>query len=47
MKTSKRREDCESISLDDQNKKCIYINEIDKCIETELFTTCEEYKGTD
>ena len=30
METSKRREDCESISLDDQNKKCIYINEIDK-----------------
>lgn len=47
LKTSKRREGCESVILDDPNKKCIYINETDKCIETEFFSTCEEYKGLD
>ncbi len=47
LEISKTREGCESVILGDSNKKCIYINEIDKCIETELFSTCEEYKGTD
>ena len=47
MVTSKTRGVCESIILDDSNKKCIYINEIDKCMETELFSTCEGYKGID
>jgi len=47
MEISKTRGVCESIILDDSNKKCIYINEIDKCMETELFSTCEGYKGID
>jgi len=33
--------------LSDPNKKCIYIEEIDKCIETDLYSSCEEYKGSD
>ena len=47
MITSKSRRVCESIILDDSSKKCIYINEIDKCIQTELFSTCDGYKGID
>ena len=47
FQTSKARKGCESISLADSSKKCIYINEIDKCMQTDIFSTCEEYKGID
>ena len=42
-----RSGDCEKNILSDPNKKCIYIEEIDKCIETDLYSSCEEYKGSD
>lgn len=41
---SKTRDHCEDISLSDPNKKCLYIREIDKCIESNIYETCEEYK---
>ena len=43
----KTREVCEGINLTDENKKCIYIREIDKCMESEIYKTCDGYKGTD
>lgn len=44
---SKTRNHCEDISLSDPNKKCLYIREIDKCIESNIYETCEEYKESD
>ncbi len=44
---SNLRSDCESIKLSDENKKCIYIRETDNCIETEIYTACGQYNGTD
>ena len=44
---SKTRTGCEKIILADSTKKCTYIEEVDKCVETDLYSTCEDYKGTD
>ena len=44
---SKTRRACEGIKLSDENKQCIYIREIDQCVESEIYKTCEDYKGTD
>jgi len=44
---SKTRTGCEEIILADSTKKCTYIEEVDKCVETDLYSTCEDYKGTD
>ena len=38
---------CEKNILADPTKKCIYIEETDKCIETDLYSTCADYKGSD
>ena len=42
-----RSGDCEKNILADPTKKCIYIEETDKCIETDLYSTCADYKGSD
>ena len=44
---SSSRSSCENIKLSDENKKCIYIRETDNCIETEIYTACDQYNGTD
>lgn len=41
------REACENIELPDSSKRCVYIREIDKCMETQIYETCEAYKETD
>ena len=38
---------CRNIKLLEPNRKCVYIEEEDKCEETLNYTTCEEYTGTD
>ena len=43
----RRNGGCEKNILSDPTKKCIYIEEIDKCIETDLYSTCADYKGSD
>ena len=43
----KTRAACQNIKLLEPNRKCVYIEEEDKCEETLNYTTCEEYTGTD
>lgn len=38
---------CENIKLLEQNRRCIYIRETDKCITKDIYTTCDGYDGTD
>jgi len=44
---NKTRTACQNIKLLEPNRKCVYIEEEDKCEETLNYTTCEEYIGTD
>lgn len=44
---SKNRDTCENIILSSTDKRCIYIMETDNCIETDIYNSCEAYKGTD
>ena len=43
----KTRNGCESIKLDDPNKKCVYISEEDTCIESKIYDSCEAYNDGD
>ena len=43
----KSRENCESLILDEENKKCVYIKKENKCLEDNIYYDCNEYKGTD
>ena len=43
----KSRAACESLILDGENKKCVYIKEEHKCQEGNIYNNCNEYKGSD
>ena len=41
----KTKKSCESIKLEDVNKKCIYIREEERCMEKGVYENCEDYTG--
>lgn len=46
-KIETNRGDCEDILLLEENKKCVYIREIDKCETKTDYSNCDKYPGND